>query len=108
MEKIGGQCRLPFAYRAYRHHYACRPDDDADGRCLRVRARDDRERTLAVLPRPGRIGGRRRKLDDTKRREIAEAVISGRNTAAQMARVFGVSPPTISRIFAARVAAGGH
>jgi DNA-binding CsgD family transcriptional regulator len=47
-------------------------------------------------------------LDDTKRREIAEAVISGRKTAAQMARVFGVSPPTVSRIVAAHVAAGAH
>jgi DNA-binding Lrp family transcriptional regulator len=48
------------------------------------------------------------KLDDTKRREIAEAVISGRKTAAQMARMFGVSPPTVSRIVAAHVAAGAH
>jgi hypothetical protein len=50
----------------------------------------------------GRIGGRRKKLDDTKRREIAEAVMSGRKTAAQMARMFGVSPPTVSRIVAAQ------
>jgi len=49
----------------------------------------------------GRIGGRRKKLDDIKRREIAEAVISGRKTAAQMARMFSVSPPTVSRIVAA-------
>ena len=42
-----------------------------------------------------------------KRREIAEAVISGRKTAAQMARMFGVSPPTVSRIVAAHVA-GAH
>ena len=46
---------------------------------------------------------RRKKLDDTKRREIAEAVISGRKTAAQMARMFGVSAPTVSRIVAAHV-----
>ena len=52
--------------------------------------------------------GARKKLDDTKRREIAEAVISGRKTAAQMARMFGVSPPTVSRIVAAHVAAGAH
>jgi DNA invertase Pin-like site-specific DNA recombinase len=48
-----------------------------------------RERTsagLAAARAEGRIGGRRKKLDDTKRREIAEAVISGRKTAAQMAR----------------------
>jgi DNA invertase Pin-like site-specific DNA recombinase len=70
-----------------------------------------RERTsagLAAARAEGRIGGRRKKLDDTKRREIAEAVISGRKTAAQMARVFGVSPPTVSRIVAAHVAAGAH
>jgi hypothetical protein len=53
----------------------------------------------------GRIGGRRKKLDDTKRREIAEAVISGRKTAAQMARMFGVSLLTVSRIVAAFVVA---
>jgi len=67
-----------------------------------------RERTsagLAAARAEGRVGGRRRKLDDTKRREIAEAVVSGRKTAAQMARMFGISPPTVSRIVAAHVAA---
>jgi DNA invertase Pin-like site-specific DNA recombinase len=59
---------------------------------------------LAAARAEGRIGGRRKKLDDTKRREIAEAVISGRKTAAQMARMFGVSPPTVSRIVAALAA----
>ena len=70
-----------------------------------------RERTsagLAAARAEGRIGGRRKKLDDTKRREIAEAVISGRKTAAQMARMFGVSAPTVSRIVAAHVAAGAQ
>ena len=45
-----------------------------------------RERTsagLAAARAEGRIGGRRKKLDDTKRREIAEAVISGRKTGAR-------------------------
>ena len=68
-----------------------------------------RERTtagLAAARAEGRIGGRRKKLDDAKRREIAEAVITGRKTAAQMARMFGVSQPTVSRIVAAHVA--GH
>ena len=67
-----------------------------------------RERTsagLAAARAEGRIGGRRKKLDDTKRREIAEAVMSGRKTAAQMARMFGVSPPTVSRVIAAHVVA---
>jgi hypothetical protein len=58
-------------------------------------------------PPPGRrgIGRWRKKLDDAKRRELAEAVISGCKTAPKMARVFGVSPPTVSWIVAARVAA---
>jgi transposase-like protein len=43
-----------------------------------------------------------------ERREIAEAVITGRKTAAQMARMFGVSPPTVARIVAAHIAAGSH
>jgi DNA invertase Pin-like site-specific DNA recombinase len=67
-----------------------------------------RERTsagLAAARAEGRIGGRRKKLDDIKRREIAEAVVSGRKTAAQMARMFCVSPPTVSRIVATHLAA---
>jgi DNA invertase Pin-like site-specific DNA recombinase len=69
-----------------------------------------RERTsagLAAARAEGRIGGRRKKLDDSKRREIAEAVVSGRKTAAQMARIFGVSPPTVSRVVAAHIAGQG-
>src|SRR4029079_17608855 len=65
-----------------------------------------RERTsagVAAARAEGRIGGRRKKLDDIKRPEIAEAVISGRKTAAQMARLFSVSPPTVSRIVAAHL-----
>jgi hypothetical protein len=38
------------------------------------------------------FGMRRKKLDAAKQREIAQAVISGRKTAAQMAWMFGVSP----------------
>jgi DNA invertase Pin-like site-specific DNA recombinase len=70
-----------------------------------------RERTsagLAAARAEGRMGGRRKKrkkLNDAKCREIGEAVISGRKTAAQMARMFGVSPPTVSRIVGAHVAA---
>ena len=63
-----------------------------------------RERTsagLAAARAEGRIGGRRPKLDVTKRREIAESVISGRKTGAEMARLFGISQPTVSRIVAA-------
>lgn len=32
------------------------------------------------------------------RREIAESVISGRKTGAEMARLYNVSAPTVSRI----------
>ena len=60
-----------------------------------------RERTsagLAAARAEGRVGGRRKKLDPAKRREIAESVISGRKSGAEMARLFGVSQPTVCRI----------
>src|SRR5690348_9658412 len=63
-----------------------------------------KERTsagLAAARAEGRIGGRRKKLDPAKRREIAESVISGRKTGAEMARLYNVSGPTVSRIVAA-------
>ena len=66
-----------------------------------------RERTsagLAAARAEGRIGGRRKKLDAAKRREIAESVISGRKSGADMARLYGVSQPTVSRIVAAHLA----
>lgn len=62
-----------------------------------------RERTsagLALARAEGRIGGRRRKLDGKQRREIAESVISGRKSGAEMARLYSVSEPTVSRIVA--------
>jgi DNA invertase Pin-like site-specific DNA recombinase len=62
-----------------------------------------RERTSAGLAQArleGRVGGRRRKLGDKKRREIAESVISGRKSGAEMARLYDVSEPTVSRIVA--------
>lgn len=62
-----------------------------------------RERTSAGLAQArleGRVGGRRRKLNDKKRREIAESVISGRKSGAEMARLYDVSEPTVSRIVA--------
>lgn len=62
-----------------------------------------RERTTAGLAQAraeGRIGGRRRKLDPKKRREIAESVLSGRKSGAEMARLYDVSEPTVSRIVA--------
>ena len=63
-----------------------------------------RERTSARLAQAraeGRIGGRRKKLDPAKCAEIAESVISGRKSAAEMARLYDVSQPTVSRIVAA-------
>ncbi|HUN40749.1 MAG TPA: recombinase family protein [Acetobacteraceae bacterium] len=63
-----------------------------------------RERTsagLAATRAEGHIGGRRKKLDTAKRREIAESVISGRKTGAEMARLCNVSAPTVSRIVSA-------
>jgi DNA invertase Pin-like site-specific DNA recombinase len=62
-----------------------------------------RERTsagLAAARAEGRVGGRRKKLDAVKRREIAESVLSGRKSGAEMARLYGVSPSTVSRIVA--------
>ena len=62
-----------------------------------------RERTSAGLAQAraeGRVGGRRRKLDPKKRSEIAQSVISGRKSGAEMARLYDVSEPTVSRIVA--------
>jgi DNA invertase Pin-like site-specific DNA recombinase len=62
-----------------------------------------RERTsagIAVARAEGRIGGRRKKLDASKRREIAESVITGRKSGADMARLYNISQPTVSRIVA--------
>ena len=62
-----------------------------------------RERTSAGLAQAraeGRVGGRRRKLTPKQRAEVAESVLSGRQTAAERARIFGVSQPTVSRIIA--------
>ncbi|MBB3998410.1 recombinase family protein [Aureimonas pseudogalii] len=62
-----------------------------------------RERTAAGLRQAkleGRVGGRRSKLTTRQREEIAESVLSGRRTAADMARLYQVSQPTVSRIVA--------
>jgi hypothetical protein len=50
---------------------------------------------LAAARAEGRIGGRRKKLDAVKRQKIAESVITGRKSGADMAR-----QPTVSRIVA--------
>ena len=62
-----------------------------------------RERTRAGLDQArqqGRVGGRKPKLTAQQVGEIREAVQSGRRTAADCARLFGVHPATISRILA--------
>ncbi len=62
-----------------------------------------RERTSAGLAQAraeGRVGGRRRELTTKQRAEIAESVLSGRKSAAEMARLYDVSQPTVSRIVA--------
>ena len=73
-------------------------------KALRAAGAMIRERTsagLAVARAEGRVGGRRKKLDAAKRREIAESVITGRKSGADMARLYNVSQPTVSRIVAA-------
>lgn len=70
-----------------------------------------RERTSAGLAQArieGRVGGRRRKLDAKKRYEIADSVISGRKSGAEMARLYDVSEPTVSRIVAEHRRAGEY
>ena len=62
-----------------------------------------RERTRAGLSAAraeGRIGGRRHKLDPVQRADIIDNVLSGRRTAAQMARLYNVSEATVSRLMA--------
>jgi DNA invertase Pin-like site-specific DNA recombinase len=60
-----------------------------------------RERTSAGLAEARaawRIGGRRPKLTTAQRVGVLENVLSGRKTAAEMARLDKVSEATISRI----------
>ena len=49
---------------------------------------------LAAARAGGRIGGRRKKLDLAKRREIAEGANSVRQTGGEMAHLYNVSAPT--------------
>lgn len=60
-----------------------------------------RERTQAGLHSAraqGRIGGRPPKLTKQQRQDIADNVLSGRKTGADMARLYNVSETTVSRI----------
>ena len=59
-----------------------------------------RERTRAGLREArtrGRVPGRKPKITEDQRREIVDAVSSGRKTAAEMARLFKIHRATISR-----------
>jgi DNA invertase Pin-like site-specific DNA recombinase len=60
-----------------------------------------RERTRAGLDAAraqGRLGGRRPKLKSDQADEVRKMVLSGRKSAADAARLFGVHPSTISRL----------
>jgi DNA invertase Pin-like site-specific DNA recombinase len=62
-----------------------------------------RERTSAGLAEAraaGRVGGRRHKLTAAQRADVVENVLSGRKSAAEMARLYKVSEATISRTVA--------
>ncbi len=62
-----------------------------------------RERTKAGLEAAkaeGRTGGRKPILQDDQRKDVIENILSGRNTGAQMARLYNVSEATISRVMA--------
>src|SRR3984957_12841322 len=69
-----------------------------------------RERTsagIAAARAEGRVGGRRPKLTAAHRTDIARNVTSGRETGAEMARLYNISGPTVSRIVAAQRAGLG-
>lgn len=66
----------------------------------RARIRERTSAGLTAARSEGRVGGRRKKLNAAKRREIFESVITGRKTGAEMARLCGVSQLTVSRIVA--------
>jgi DNA-binding CsgD family transcriptional regulator len=60
-----------------------------------------RERTSAGLREArtkGHVPGRKPKITPEQKKEIAEAVSSGRKTSAQIARLFKIHPATVSRI----------
>jgi DNA invertase Pin-like site-specific DNA recombinase len=59
-----------------------------------------RERTRAGLKEArakGRVPGRKPKVTAEQQKEIVEAVLSGRKTAAEIARLFKIHRATVSR-----------
>lgn len=68
------------------------------------------ERTKAGLKAAraeGRIGGRKPKLTQRQRNDIAANVFEGRHTAAEMARLYKVSEATVSRIMQRKIYGSG-
>ena len=62
-----------------------------------------RERTrsgLASARAKGRAGGRKPKLTADQRQEAIQMIGSGQKSAADVARLFKVHPPTVSRLLA--------
>src|SRR3954454_16765562 len=62
-----------------------------------------RERTRAGLREArtkGRVPGRKPKITADQKKEIIEAVSSGRKTSAEIARLFKIHPATVSRMLA--------
>jgi transposase len=55
---------------------------------------------LDAARKEGCIGGRRPKLRQDQQKDIADNVLSGRKSGADMARLYNVSEATISRIVA--------
>ena len=70
-------------------------------------ARDRIGAGLAAARAEGRVGGRRPKLTPAQRTMIADEVLAGRRKAADMARFYKVSEPTISRLLTAHRAGAG-
>jgi len=65
----------------------------------------DRDRIgkgLAAARGEGRLGGRRSKLTPQQQAAVADEVLSGRRSAAHMARLYDVSEATVSRLLATR------
>jgi len=98
--------RLPFADQSFDlvlghavlHHLPDLPRAFAEFERAMIRERTSAG--IAAARAEGRVGGRRKKLDAAKRSEIAESVITGRKSGAEMARLYNVSQPTVSRIVA--------
>ncbi len=67
----------------------------------RSAARDGIDAGLAIARAEGRRSGRRPKLTEWQRVLVADEVLSGRSTAAHMAREYEISAPTVSRVVAA-------